>query len=1404
MAPQLQNSERRSPGKVRRLLRLAALAIGGLLSLFLLAIMAITMTSPGKVWLASTISSVASSEQQQVEITGLNGILSGSLGVDRVRLSDNQGAYLEIDGIGIEWSPLSLITAQFNAQSISVDRVALLRLPASSDDTPASDNGGSAGLPIEIDIASFRVGQIEIAEPVAGVAAALRLDGNLKVTGSPIEIGGKVQAQKTSGSDGEADLTFAYRPEAGEAGIDLAFSEAADGLLAGILNLPDKPSTAIRLSGQGPLSNWQVDAGAEVGGEAVLDLAGSAGIDGSDARLSLNGSGFPEKLSPPAYRDLLAGRMQIDLAAQRDGNGRIQVQTAKLDFGKFFAAATGTFDPEGQNSITGGLSAKQAAINLAGVIPGVDNLAPKDIAFSIEGSGEAASVEITGDIPLVDAGTVALIGLRTRLFAPSFNLSERKGNFEIEAELSEARSDNEQLAKLLQGATYLSVNGMAEGERIRLQSVEAINRGIEASAEGVVELAPFAIELSPTVTVQPGALPAPLSDRLNQPVTASADISAIFAEIRTIQVADLSVDGASFQTQGNASLSGEDVEMYLATSISDLQSLVPQASGAAEVIMQANGPLTGPLIDLEASSDRIEVNGKRIEDLALAVSGAANMDEPDLTLTLSGAVDGLPISGDGRFHMVDDQRVLEEFRIENGDNQIIGQLAFDDAFVPSGELSFDLQEIRPLAALALQEANGSISGSARFSNDDGAAIASLKASSANLVVAGNRLASLSADIKAQDYLSRPVLSGTVRLKELMAGTTSVNDLHLDLDAEGLNTDFDLTAKVDTMPLEVNGMLAAGDQPMALRIDTAKTVFKGIQVAIEEPVTVELPSGGIRIQRAAITIGGGQVVISGSAGDMLDLDIRLDRVDAGIVNAFASDLGAQGRVSGTVDVTGKASDPVADFDISLSGAQVAQMRSGGVDPVDIKINGKFANRSVRFDANASGNEGLSFNAGGSVALESGPGLDLKVNGNVPFAILAVTLAQNGVSLTGNAEVNMTVTGNAQQPAINGRVVSQGARLVHAPSGIAIEDLATQIDLTGESVSISSLTGNLSSGGQLSGQGSVSLSGDRNFPADISVDVRNAVYSDGRIVNTKLDANLSLKGPLIGEPSLTGQVDLGRTVITVPDGLPSSVSRLNVQHRNADQTVRQQAESLEPESSGSNASGLTLDVIVNAPNQIFIRGRGIDAELGGRVELFGPLSAPQADGGFDLIRGRLDLLDRRLDFTSGNATFSGSLIPDIDIRAETQVEETAITVRVFGPANAPEFALSSSPALAEDEILARLIFRRDIENLSALQIAQLAQAAAVLAGKGGNSSLMSRFQNLLGVDNIDIRTDAESGETTVGVGKYINDRTYIGVEQGESAGTSKATINLDIGQGLKLRGEASQSGESKAGIFYEREY
>ena len=146
---------------------------------------------------------------------------------------------------------------------------------------------------------------------------------------------------------------------------------------------------------------------------------------------------------------------------------------------------------------------------------------------------------------------------------------------------------------------------------------------------------------------------------------------------------------------------------------------------------------------------------------------------------------------------------------------------------------------------------------------------------------------------------------------------------------------------------------------------------------------------------------------------------------------------------------------------------------------------------------------------------------------------------------------------------------------------------------------------------------------------------------------------------------------------------------------------------------------------------------------------------------------------------------------------------MTVTVSGPADSPRFSFTSVPALPEDEVLAQLIFGRSMSNLSPLQIAQLAEAAAQFAGVGGSTSLLENLRSKIGVDDLDIRTD-EKGGTSIAVGKYLNDRTYFSIEKGDRAGSGKARIDLNVGRGVKLRGEATDEGDTKGGIFFEREY
>mgnify|MGYP001391513875 CR=1 FL=1 len=340
---------------------------------------------------------------------------------------------------------------------------------------------------------------------------------------------------------------------------------------------------------------------------------------------------------------------------------------------------------------------------------------------------------------------------------------------------------------------------------------------------------------------------------------------------------------------------------------------------------------------------------------------------------------------------------------------------------------------------------------------------------------------------------------------------------------------------------------------------------------------------------------------------------------------------------------------------------------------------------------------------------------------------------------------------------------------------------------------------SAGGTLTISGSAGITGD--FPASLQVVADKAVINDGTLLSTTVNGSLSLEGPVLGSPKLSGRLNIGRTAITIPERLPASISEINIVHENASPAVLAQAKELAPQQTTGAQSSIALDITLNAPNAIFVRGRGVDAELGGTIRVTGTTQNPVVSDGFDLIRGRLSLLNRRLDFSRGRITFGGALVPIIDLQAQTSAGATAITIALEGVANDPQVKLSSTPELPQDEILAQLLFNQSSSNLSALQIAQLADAVLQLTG-GTDQSLFSSIRSALGIDNLDLSTD-DAGNTSVSVGKYLNNNTYVEIEQSRDTGT-RANVNIDIGRNFILKGSAGSRGEASGGIFYEKEY
>ncbi|MBD3786334.1 MAG: translocation/assembly module TamB domain-containing protein, partial [Sphingomonadales bacterium] len=329
----------------------------------------------------------------------------------------------------------------------------------------------------------------------------------------------------------------------------------------------------------------------------------------------------------------------------------------------------------------------------------------------------------------------------------------------------------------------------------------------------------------------------------------------------------------------------------------------------------------------------------------------------------------------------------------------------------------------------------------------------------------------------------------------------------------------------------------------------------------------------------------------------------------------------------------------------------------------------------------------------------------------------------------------------------------------------------------------------------------------FAADLRIALDRARLRDPDLYDTRVSGDLGISGPLTGGARIAGALTLSDTELRVPSGGLGGVGAIpDITHLNetsAERQTRQRAGLIQDQSAESAGTGsvFPLDITISAPRRIFVRGRGLDAELGGSLRVTGTSAEVVPIGEFGLIRGRLDVLAKRFTLDEGQIALQGALVPWILFQATTQQDDYAITLALMGPATAPELTISSSPELPEEEVLARLLFDKGLSNLSPLQAVQLATAVASLAGKGG-AGLVSKLRQGTGLDDLDVGTDAE-GNATLRAGKYLSERVYTDVAI-DSQGKTEINLNLDVTKSVTARGSVGSDGSGGIGIFLERDY
>ena len=1357
----------------------------------------IGFTDAGARLAVSQAERIAAASGQVISVSEPSGLLTRSLRAGTITLGDAKGTYAEIRDLAVDWSPLELLFFSFDAERISASSVSLLRLPEPKADAEPSDTPFT--LPVEVHVGALDVPELFVSGAVAGRDQRLVVAGSGDATAESIAI--KLSASEKARPDARVAADIAFDPAGNELRLEADVAEPKGGLLAALLKLPNDPAVAIRLTGDGPLSEWTGRLSAALDGTEMLRVDGRHDLSESGLHtIALNGGGTFDALMPPQLRPLFAGETGIDVVAAFDGSDMLRVEKGSVSTGAMTLTASGTVSAKGANDLEVRLSGRDGPIDFRWP------LAEGDARVLIEGAdlsltGEATAAALEADATVVSAELPAGRVENIRLTAKSaaFNVASQSGRIDAVLETGVTAFASADVDRMVKGPAKLVATLTVSPDEIAFDPATLESASIGGTLSGRYGLRSREADVNFRLFALPAVLPPALAGKFDTTIAMEGRVE--LAGDGAVQVSGLQVKSGTLETAGTVSLGNGTLDAALTGKVLDLGKLLADASGEAAFELSAAGPVAGLDVSAKVTSSGATLSGRTLSDLVVTLTGKAVADSPSGELTATGALDGQPINVRSSIASEGGRISVPVLEAEIGPNTLKGSLALADNFMPDGTIRFDFPDLGLLAAMAGQKAAGDLSGQVEIATGNGRTSATVQASGSAIRRDTLSITGPAVDLTIAD-LSTAAITGTVRAEKVASGENRLETLKLDFSREGQATNFDLTGRLDGAPLLTKGQVIQRDGGLDVALQAFEAAPRRIALKLAKPTTIGVTGGVAALDGLTIQAGRGSVAVSGRAGETLDLSVRLTALPAALVNNFAAGLDAEGTIGGTVTVKGRAAAPVVNYALDWDGAVTSQTRGAGIGALSINAKGEFANNRVRLDTVLSGAGGLSFRGGGTVGIGGATPLGLTFKGTVPFGLLQGQLSAQGFVLTGNAAVDVSIGGTAAAPSITGSITAGGARLVDVRRNLAVENLTIRVTMDGRQAVIETVSGKLASGGQLSASGRVGIDPASGFPVDVAIKLGDITYVDGTLVTANVTGDLTLKGPVAGL-SLGGKLRINKANVTIPQKLPASLSEIDIKHRNAPADVKRMTSDVQREQGGGGASrGIALDLTIEAPGQLFVRGRGINAELGGSLKITGTSASPVVSGGFELERGRMEILTRRLDFTSAHIGFAGGLVPTVNLVAASTAGSTEITVTVAGLANNPTVTFASSPSLPQDEILAQLIFNRSMSNLSAVQIAQLASAASQLAG-GSSTGLLDSLRSKLGVDDLDITTDAE-GRAAVSAGKYLNERTYIELKQDPETNGAKAVINLDVGRGLKLRGEAGSGGSAGAGIFYEKEY
>lgn len=627
------------------------------------------------------------------------------------------------------------------------------------------------------------------------------------------------------------------------------------------------------------------------------------------------------------------------------------------------------------------------------------------------------------------------------------------------------------------------------------------------------------------------------------------------------------------------------------------------------------------------------------------------------------------------------------------------------------------------------------------------------------------------------------------------------------------------------------------------------------------------ANGLSVSNADIALRpAGNVSVNGKLmPNLLDFEASVEKIPLSMAKAFSSAPLPQGVFAAQMYIKGSPTSPTGKFalqvaDIPLATAAGSPKASLHVDGVLARAATGKSSHSLNLTARWEGVDSLkNFDADAQIPLRFTPvpslAMDAPLRAKVfwqgEISPLWRLVPLPGRSLTGKAEVQAQAKGSLRAPQLSGHVLVGQGKFVDSLEGILLDDLQLEARYGQQGASLVRLRATDGRGGTLAVNGVISDVPTASSAASAKVGAKKTgEYLALRGVINKLrplrrdDVTIQLSGTLditgpVQAPLIAGTICVDQAVVQLLDGFGGkTIKTLPVQDISAKSFTKispsvPQSDVLASAEAGSPLetplpTGPHCNLRINAPGHVYIRGKGLDSEWKAELTISGPLNAPRILGSVNPIRGQLELLGHQFSMASGGISFSGSNPPNpaLDLTMEYKGTDITALIMLNGSVKQPKMRLSSQPVLPNDEIIAHILFGKDINSLSRFEALQAANTARQLVDFGPSAlDIMSSTRDILGLEVLRLgsasgtrqnraprdaslqgtsNTNPDDQAPTIEAGKYILDNVYVGLDQGTSANSGTAVrVEVELLPNLSLEGRTSNE-SSGVGINWKHDY